>query len=102
MAAAPGLSLNVARRLSSLREMLAGLQRDKDEFHLTSNVKAIIAAYESRSLDWCDGLVTYWNEGVQLCKPRPFKLDEFRYLHDEHDGLNTGFHVEGVSLALNM
>jgi hypothetical protein len=96
MATYPGLGLDVNRRLKSLEATLESLERDGDEFNLSSNIKAIIAAYSSGRLGWCDGLITYWNQGVQLCKPRPYVTDEFRYLHDEYNGLETGFHVEGV------
>ncbi|CAG8165784.1 unnamed protein product [Penicillium salamii] len=91
----PGVSLDVARRLQSLEGQLEWLESEGDEFHLVSNLKAIEEAYKSGSLEWTHGLVTYWNQGVQLCQPRPFEWREFECLHDKYDGTKTGFQVEG-------
>ncbi|CAG8148763.1 unnamed protein product [Penicillium salamii] len=92
----PGVSLDVARRLQSLEGQLEWLETEGDEFHIGSNLKAIKEAYKSGSLEWIDGLVTYWNQGVQLCQPRPFEWREFDCLHDKYDGTKTGFQVEGL------
>ncbi|KAJ5788142.1 hypothetical protein N7457_003132 [Penicillium paradoxum] len=99
ISAAKGLSWPVLQRLDELQSILRWLESDeiKDKYKLASNVKNIISAYRSGALDWCHGFVTYWNNGAQICQPRPFQWKEFQYLHDKHQGNETGFWIEGFN-----
>ncbi|CAG8169889.1 unnamed protein product [Penicillium olsonii] len=96
MSKMPDVSLKVALRLKALEGSLAWVQETGDEFNVACSLEAIIDAYKSGSLDWVDGLVTYWNKGVQLCQPRPFDWREFYHLYALHKGSETGFHTEGL------
>jgi hypothetical protein len=95
----PGLSFPIARRIFRLRRTLtwADTKVAEAQYHLTRTLHNIITAYRTGELDWCHGFVTYWNNGVQLCPPRPFRWEEYRYLYDTYDGNRTGFWIEGVS-----
>jgi hypothetical protein len=73
---------------------------ENDKYKMVDTVKAIIAQYRSGELDWHPEFVTYWHAGVQLCRPRPFHWEEYRYVHDKCQG-HEGFWVEGVSLVRN-
>lgn len=97
MAREPGLSWPEAQRVDDLKFTLDQLAGENDEYKMVSTVKAIIARYRSGELSWNPDLVTYWYSGVQLCLPRPFHWDEYRYVHDKYEG-HVGFWVEGVSV----
>ncbi|KAJ6123682.1 hypothetical protein N7471_010999 [Penicillium samsonianum] len=95
MGTEPGLSWPVVQRLDDLKFTLNWLVTGNDEYKMVDTVKAIIAHYRSCELDWNPDFVTYWHAGVQLCLPRPFYWDEYRYIHDKCEG-HVGFWVEGV------
>ncbi|KAI2722585.1 hypothetical protein CBS147332_3514 [Penicillium roqueforti] len=95
MAREPGLSWPEAQRVDDLKFTLDQLAGENDEYKMVSTVKAIIARYRSGKLSWNPDLVTYWYSGVQLCLPRPFHWDEYRYVHDKYEG-HVGFWVEGI------
>ncbi|KAJ5446667.1 hypothetical protein N7445_001488 [Penicillium cf. griseofulvum] len=95
MAAEPGLSWPVVQRLEDLKLTLAWLEEGKDVHKMVDTVKAIMAQYRAGGLDWHPDFVTYWHAGVQLCLPRPFHWDEYRYIHDKSQG-HEGFWVEGI------
>lgn len=97
MATEPGLSWPVVQRLDDLKVTLTWLMAGNDVHKMVDTVKAIIAQYRSGELDWTPDFVTYWHAGVQLCLPRPFHWDEYRYIHDKCQG-HEGFWVEGVSI----
>lgn len=59
------------------------------------NVKAILAEYREKRLQWTKRLVTYWSKGKKLCEPRRFDWDEFEAINAKHDG-HQSFWVEGV------
>lgn len=89
-------SLDVLERISNLKFIENDLQTRGDEFKQLVNVKALLQAYRSHTLDWIDGLVTYWSRGKQLCEPRPLYWAEFEAINREHKGYES-FWVEGVS-----
>ncbi|KGO39960.1 hypothetical protein PEX1_027000 [Penicillium expansum] len=95
MATEPGLSWPVVQRLDDLKVTLTWLMAGNDVHKMVDTVKAIIAQYRSGELDWTPDFVTYWHAGVQLCLPRPFHWDEYRYIHDKCQG-HEGFWVEGI------
>ncbi|CAI7641713.1 unnamed protein product [Penicillium glandicola] len=95
MAGEPGLTWPVVQRLENLKVTLAWLVAENDIHNMVDTVNAIIANYRSGELDWCPDLVTYWHAGVQLCLPRPFHWEEYRYIHDKCQG-HVGFWVEGL------
>ncbi|KGO76962.1 hypothetical protein PITC_003830 [Penicillium italicum] len=95
MAAEPGLSWPVVQRLEDLKFTLTWLLGENDVHKMVDTVKAIIAQYRSGELDWTPDFVTFWHAGVQLCLPRPFNWDEYRYVHDKYQG-HEGFWVEGI------
>ncbi|KAJ5483608.1 hypothetical protein N7530_002854 [Penicillium desertorum] len=100
IATEPGLSWPIVQRLDGLKFTLDWLVAENDKYKMVDTVKAIIAQYRSGELDWHPEFVTYWHAGVQLCRPRPFHWEEYRYVHDKCQG-HEGFWVEGVSLVRN-
>ncbi|OQE08686.1 hypothetical protein PENVUL_c009G03706 [Penicillium vulpinum] len=62
---------------------------------MVDTVKTIMEQYRSGELDWHPDFITYWHAGVQLCLPRPFHWEEYRYIHDKYQG-HGGFWVEGI------
>lgn len=101
MATEPGLSWPVVQRLDDLKFTLASLVAQNDVHNMVDTVKAIIAQYRSGELDWTPDFVTYWHAGVQLCLPRPFHWDEYRYIHDKFQG-HEGFWVECVCIVQSL
>ncbi|KAJ5088574.1 hypothetical protein N7456_012190 [Penicillium angulare] len=89
-----GLSWDVVQRINTLKALRKGLRRSDPNKQL-SNVKAILAAYRTKSLEWT-GLVTYWSKGVQLSQPRPFDWDEHDVINMHHKA-DKSFWVEGVN-----
>ena len=94
-------SLDVLKRISSLKIIEKDLGARKDEYKQLVNVKALLRAYRSHQLDWNNGLVTYWSRGEQLCQPRPLHWAEFEALNRKHEG-SESFWVEGVSGTLGL
>lgn len=88
-----GLSWKVIERIAVLKDLEGCLQKE-DQYEKLSNVKAILNAYRSQTLDWT-GLITYWSKGVQLCEPRPFDWDEFEAINQKHDGYIRTFGLKG-------
>ncbi|KAJ5770486.1 uncharacterized protein N7511_002537, partial [Penicillium nucicola] len=86
----PGLSWEVVQRLASLERIHTWLY----EWEQIKNVTAIMAAYRAQELRWNPRLVTYWSQGVQLCKPRPYGTNKYLYINGKFQG-HTGFWVEG-------
>ncbi|KAJ5144097.1 uncharacterized protein N7515_002884 [Penicillium bovifimosum] len=115
-----GLPWPVVKRLDGLREiqeaLATGLGRypkessdeDKakhgnqlDAESMSKTARAIVEAYTTGKLQWNPGFVTYWCDGKQLCSPRPFRLDEYRVLHDLNKG-HASFWVEGMDICLRI
>ncbi|KAJ5794605.1 hypothetical protein N7457_001204 [Penicillium paradoxum] len=82
MAAEPGLSWPVVQRLEDLNLTLKALEKEEIGRDMFDTARAIIAEYRSGKMEWYEDLVTYWHGGVKLCEPRPFKWDEYRFMHD--------------------
>ncbi|KAJ5702859.1 hypothetical protein N7488_010407 [Penicillium malachiteum] len=93
----PGLEWDVVKRLESLvfLEEWFDKEKDSDEYEQLVNVKALIKAYKSKTLEFTPGLVTYWWGGVQHSQPRPHKWDEYFALWRE-SGAGKSFWVEGL------
>jgi hypothetical protein len=89
MAKEPGLSWKAVRHVQNLEGTLEFLEEGDDDGHIL-NVKALLEAYRSCTLDWNEGLVTYWSYGEQLCQPQPFDWDEFHEINRRHQG-HQGF-----------
>lgn len=70
--------------------------KGKDSYCQIPNIDALINAYETKSLSWNPGLVTYWSGGRKLCEPRPFDWDEFEAINKANAGFKS-FWTEGVS-----
>ncbi|KAJ5715606.1 uncharacterized protein N7483_012787 [Penicillium malachiteum] len=91
-----GYSLNVARRIKSLEQIVEGLEKPNgDYFEQICNAKAILLAYRYWTLDWNPGLVTYWSKGERISEPRPFVMKEFNVINLKHEG-SKSFWVEGI------
>ncbi|KAJ5721220.1 uncharacterized protein N7483_009154 [Penicillium malachiteum] len=71
------------------------LEKIEDPAGKVPNVIAIIAAYQSRQLEW-DGLTTYWAQGEMIGGPSPFAWSDFRRLNTQENRGNGGFWVEGI------
>ncbi|KAJ5732019.1 hypothetical protein N7493_003500 [Penicillium malachiteum] len=93
----PGLEWDVVKRLESLVFIKEWFEeeKDRDEYEQLVNVKALIKAYKSKTLEFTPGLVTYWWGGVQRSQPRPHKWDEYFALWRE-SGSGNSFWVEGL------
>lgn len=91
-----GKSYEVAQRLEDLSRIQKHFITEGDEFDQLPNVRALLLNYKSGTLQWNEGLVTYWSHGKQLCKPRPFKWEEFFRVNKKYKGYQS-FWVEGVS-----
>ncbi|KAJ5740704.1 hypothetical protein N7493_000576 [Penicillium malachiteum] len=91
----PKLSYYSALRLEELLLTQDHINKIGDPNKLASTMKAIIFAYKSRTLEWKQGLVTYWSHGTQLCTPRPFSWEEFGQVNHKHNGWEA-FWVEGL------
>lgn len=80
--------------------MEVDLQNDRDPYRQLPNLRAVLSAYRRGTLEWCEGLVTYWANGRQLCQPRPFDWDELEAINAKHNDV-AGFWTEGVRLFLS-
>ncbi|CAG8362777.1 unnamed protein product [Penicillium salamii] len=84
------LSFAVIKRLHGLEAMKADLEGARDASNPShalkqlTNINALLEAYRSKELDWNDGLVTDWSNGVQICQPRNFDWDEFEVINSEY------------------
>ena len=96
MAKYPGLSWAVVRRIEDLKGIRAWFTEINDKYELLHIADGLIAAYESGSLDWIPGLVTYWAKGAQISQPRPFDINEYCAIAAAYEGWKN-FWVEGVS-----
>lgn len=91
MAEYPGLDWEVVQRLRDLEETKKELLELKDNAS-AENVEAVIDAYTRKGLKWHPHLVTYWLQGKQICKPRPFDFHELDLIYEglgEVEGLWT-------------
>lgn len=92
-----GLSLDVVKRLDSLKVIEKDLVANGDTWESLPNVRAIIKAYRSGELKWSrDGKATYWSHGKQICEPKTWDYDDIIQVNREHNG-SKGFWVEGAS-----
>lgn len=92
-----GLSLDVVKRLDTLKKIEKHLVENGDPWEELPNVRAIIKAYRSKKLKWSgDGKATYWSRGQKLCEPKVWDYDDIIKVNREHDG-SKAFWVEGVS-----
>lgn len=73
-----------------------GLVKQGDPQEKLCTIVALMGAYNSKTLGWNPGLVTYWQKGKQLCHPRPFDWDEYEAVQRANGDI-WSFWVEGVS-----
>ncbi|KAJ5443003.1 hypothetical protein N7445_004754 [Penicillium cf. griseofulvum] len=92
-----GLSWEIVQRLDSLKMLETNLQAEDKDDNL-SNVKAIIAAYRSKKLDWDGKSVTYWSKGGLINGPKKLDMKELYALSGQYGP--KGFWVEGIWIAL--
>ncbi|KAJ6122913.1 hypothetical protein N7512_005378 [Penicillium capsulatum] len=95
------LSLETVQRVDTLKAIEKNLIANGDEHGQLPNVRAVLEAYRSGDLAWYPNLVTYWSEGKQLCKPRPFDWDEFEVINASVQG-HRSFWTEGCYIALRI
>ncbi|CAG8082191.1 unnamed protein product [Penicillium salamii] len=95
------LSFAVIQRLNVLEAMKADLEGARDASNpphtlkQLTNINALLEAYRSKKIDWNDGLVTYWSNGIQICQPRNFDWDEFEVINSEYRD-EGAFWTEGL------
>ena len=92
-----GLPLKVYQQIEKLKRIQKDLKEQGDRHKQLPNVEALFKAYREGRLEWCEGLVTYWSNGEQMCQPRPFDWDELEAFQARHQHA-TGFWAEGVFL----
>ncbi|KAJ5288948.1 hypothetical protein N7478_001978 [Penicillium angulare] len=96
----PDLDWDVIGRISQLG-IIRNLLNKKSDADDRENVEAVIKAYKEQTLKWHPHLVTYWANGEQICKPRPFDWDEFDLIHDHYNG-HIAFWIEPMDLHLRL
>ncbi|KAJ5933579.1 hypothetical protein N7454_005908 [Penicillium verhagenii] len=96
-----GLSWDVIQRIHTLNLIGHEKVRLNDPNEHVETIRQIQHAYRHKALDWTPGLVTYWRKGKQLCKPRPFKWDEYEAVCRTRNDVHS-FWVEGFRLALRL
>ncbi|KAJ5998579.1 hypothetical protein N7451_006389 [Penicillium sp. IBT 35674x] len=92
---AEGLSWNVIKRIQHLRMIGRSLYSQGDPQEKLVTIMALLDAYNTKTLEWTPGLVTYWQKGRQLCQPRPFDWDEYEAVQREIGDI-WSFWVEGL------
>ncbi|KAJ5640842.1 hypothetical protein N7528_000467 [Penicillium herquei] len=91
----PNHSDAIAERFEFFDALKTFLHQDGDKNEVISTIDAIAQAYNSKTLDWVPGYVTYWSYGKQLTELREFNWEEFFYWNFNNEG-SKGFWVEGL------
>ncbi|KAJ5727719.1 hypothetical protein N7493_005539 [Penicillium malachiteum] len=96
----PDLSYEVASRIEFFERLQDFLFQDPegDVCDVLPNVRSIVSSYQSGSLKWVPGYVTYWSYGEQLTDLREFSWEEFLNWNFKYNG-SKGFWVEGMRNA---
>ncbi|KAJ5715505.1 uncharacterized protein N7483_012686 [Penicillium malachiteum] len=82
-ASEPGVTWSVRVRIDTLKRIETSLSQDGDPDNQLLNVRAIIAAYRNKGLEWKPPLVTYWLRGEIYKGPEEFDSKNLaRYLED--------------------